>query len=125
MILLDSSILIELFRKKDKEKTLFYSLSKSYVEMCISSITYYEIGVGNRKSHTDYWEALCNDLNVISFDKSCSDNAISIYLELLKANKMIDLADILIGATAVTHHIPIATLNVKHFDRISGLEIIK
>ncbi len=26
MILLDSSILIELFRKKDKEKTLFYSL---------------------------------------------------------------------------------------------------
>jgi len=48
MILLDSSILIELFRKKDKEKTIFYSLSQSYSDLCISSITYYEIGVGNR-----------------------------------------------------------------------------
>jgi len=38
---------------------------------------------------------------------------------------MIDLADILIGATAVTYSIPIATLNVKHFDRIKGLEIMK
>ena len=51
MILLDSSILVELFRKKNKEKTLFYSLSQSYNNLCISSITHYEIGVGNRNSH--------------------------------------------------------------------------
>jgi predicted nucleic acid-binding protein len=37
---------------------------------------------------------------------------------------MIDLADILIGATALTHDIPLATLNRKHFERIKGLEII-
>jgi tRNA(fMet)-specific endonuclease VapC len=37
---------------------------------------------------------------------------------------MIDLADILIGATALTHDIPLATLNTKHFERIKGLEII-
>jgi len=54
MILLDSSILIEMFRKKDKEKTLFYSLSQTSDDLCISSITYYEIGIGNRKSHADY-----------------------------------------------------------------------
>jgi tRNA(fMet)-specific endonuclease VapC len=54
MILLDSSILIELFRKKDKEKTLFYSIVNTYKTLCISSITYYEIGIGNRKSHSDY-----------------------------------------------------------------------
>jgi len=53
-ILLDSSVLIELFRKKEKEKTLFYSVSKKYNDLCISSITNYEIGIGNRKSHTAY-----------------------------------------------------------------------
>ncbi len=125
MILLDSSILIELFRKKDKEKTLFYSLAKIYKTLCISSITYYEIGIGNRKSHADYWETLSENLQVLPFNKECSDNAITIYLDLLKANKMIDLADILIGATALTHSLPIATLNDKHFNRIKGLEIIK
>ena len=125
MILLDSSILIELFRKKDKEKTLFYSLAKTFKTLCISSITYYEIGIGNRKSHFDYWDILSENLRILPFDKECSDNAITIYLDLLKANKMIDLADILIGATALTHNLPIATLNDKHFNRIKGLEIIK
>jgi len=64
-------------------------------------------------------------LRVIPFDKACSNCAVTIYLDLLKANKMIDLADILIGATAVAYNIPIATLNVKYFDRIEGLKIIK
>ncbi len=125
MILLDSSILIELFRKKEKDKTLFYSLAKSNKTLCISSITYYEIGIGNRKLHLDYWEKLSKNLKIIPFDKDCSDNAILIYLDLLKKNKMIDLADILIGATAITHNIPIATLNEKHFNRIKSIEIIK
>ncbi|MDP3915400.1 MAG: type II toxin-antitoxin system VapC family toxin [Bacteroidota bacterium] len=125
MILLDSSILIELFRKQDKAKTLFYKLSQTSVKLCISSITHYEIGIGNRKSHDEYWESLSMNLRVIPFDKACSNSAVTIYSELLKANKMIDLADILIGATAITYSIPIATLNVKHFDRIKGLEIIK
>lgn len=125
MILLDSSILIELFRKKDKQKTLFFGLTKKYKIFCISSITYYEVGVGNRKSHSSYWEKLNENLRILPFDKECSDCAITIYLELLKTNKMIDLADILIGATALAHNIPIATLNDKHFNRIKGLEIIK
>jgi len=125
MILLDSTILIELFRKKDKEKTLFYSLAKTYEILCISSITFYEIGIGNRKSHSDYWEKLSGNLRILPFDKECSVYAITLYLDLLKANKMIDLADILIGATALTHNLPIATLNEKHFKRIIGLEIIK
>ena len=58
MILLDSSILIELFRKKDKKKTLFYNLSQSAKDLSISTITYYEIGIGNRKSHFDFWDSL-------------------------------------------------------------------
>lgn len=37
---------------------------------------------------------------------------------------MIDIADLFIGATALTHNLPIATLNIKHFNRIKGLEII-
>ncbi len=72
MILLDSSVLIELFRKKDKEKTLFFKLSKKNIDFCISSITYYEISIGNRESHDKFWEKLTevfknsNDVNILS-----------------------------------------------------------
>jgi tRNA(fMet)-specific endonuclease VapC len=44
---------------------------------------------------------------------------------MLKNNKIIDIADILIGATALSHNIPIATLNNNHFERIKNLELIK
>jgi len=125
MILLDSSILIELFRKKDKSKTMFFHLSQSYSELSISSISYYEIGIGNREAHFAYWEKLTETIAVLPFDKICSKTAIDIYRDLLSKNKMIDLADLFIGATAVTHSIPIATLNVKHFSRISGLKILE
>ena len=125
MILLDSSVLIELFRKKDKKKTLFYSIYQSYTDLCISSITYYEVGIGNRKSHFDYWKKLSDKLTVMPFDKACSITAISIYTDLKSTNNMIDFADILIGATALTHNIPIATLNIKHFQRIKKLELIE
>lgn len=124
MIILDSSVLIEMFRKKDKQNTLFYKLSKEFNDLAISSITHYELGVGNRKSHSDYWEILCENLLILPFDKSCSEEAITIYLDLLKKNKIIDFADILIGATAVAYDIAIATLNVKHFERIKNLKLI-
>lgn len=124
MILLDSSVIIELFRKKDKQNTLFYKIAESYSELYISSLTHYEVGIGNKEKHFDYWQTLCNNLTVIPFDKTCSLTAISIYKNLTGRNKMIDLADILIGATAVSHHFPIATLNAKHFERIENLEII-
>ncbi|MCF8308609.1 MAG: type II toxin-antitoxin system VapC family toxin [Bacteroidales bacterium] len=125
MILLDSSVLIELFRKQKKEKTLFYKIAKSYSPLYISSITHYEVGIGNRKSHFEYWHTLSNHLNVIPFDKSCSLTAIDVYNDLLKTNNLIDLADILIGATALTHNMSLATLNIKHFERIKDLPLFE
>jgi predicted nucleic acid-binding protein len=125
MILLDSSVLIDFFRKKDKKETLFFQLSKADSEFCISSITHYEIGIGNRKNHFNFWEKLTENMTVIPFDQACSENAINIYLDLLNSNRMIDLADLLIGATALTYNIPIATLNKKHFERIKKLTLIE
>ena len=46
-------------------------------------------------------------------------SAISIF-ELL-----IEFRDILIGATAILYNIPIATLNIKHFERIDNLQFHK
>lgn len=37
---------------------------------------------------------------------------------------MIDIEDILIGATALSNGMKLATDNKNHFDRIEGLEII-
>ncbi|HBX50225.1 MAG: twitching motility protein PilT [Bacteroidetes bacterium RIFOXYA12_FULL_35_11] len=124
MILLDSSILIDLFRKQNKEKTMFHKLIEIESEFCISSVTHYEIGLGNKKSYNQFWNELYNNITVIPFDKSCSATAIEIYIDLKGKNKLIDIADIWIAATAKTYNLRLATLNKKHFIRISGLELI-
>lgn len=42
---------------------------------------------------------------------------------LKKAEKTVDDFDLLIGSTAVTNNLIIATNNKKHFDRIKGIKI--
>lgn len=124
MILLDSSIIIDFFRKRNKEKTHLYKITDRFKVIAISSISHYEIGIGNRKSHHDFWTELTSNLHVIPFDKRCSEIATEIYLHLLRNNNMIDMADIFIGATAIHLNIPLATLNIKHFKRIDGIQLI-
>lgn len=43
---------------------------------------------------------------------------------LLDSPLLIDLADLLIAATAVTHGMSLATLNKKHFERIANIVLI-
>jgi predicted nucleic acid-binding protein len=124
MILLDSSVLIYLFRKKDKTKSFFFDLLSEENDFAISAITQYEIGIGNKSSSSEFWNDLYSKLVVLPFDQNCSDVAIDVYANLKKKNQLIDLADQLIGATAKSHRLPIATLNKKHFQRIERLILI-
>ncbi len=125
MILLDSSVLIELFRTKDKSKTLFYKIASTEKDFAISIITHYEIFTGSTDNQESFWKDFLDKIQILDFDLMSSDQAVKIYKQLKKANKMIDLADILIAATSISNHIPLATLNLNHFERIPALEIVK
>ena len=125
MILLDTTVLIELFRKKNKQKTFFYELTKEYSEFSISTITHYQILIGSNKAQDRFWDNFFSSLNVLPFDTACSYEAVKIYKDLKAKNKLIGLSDLTIGATAKAKKLQLATLNVKHFERIEGLEIIR
>jgi predicted nucleic acid-binding protein len=125
MILLDSSVLIELFRTPNKEKTLFYKLSSIENDFAISIITHYEIFTGSNDKQDSFWKEFLDTVEILDFDIQSSEQAVKIYKYLKKTNKMIDLADILIAAASISNNIPIATLNLNHFERIKELEIIK
>ncbi|MBI4649037.1 MAG: type II toxin-antitoxin system VapC family toxin [Bacteroidia bacterium] len=119
MIIIDTSVLIEYFRKKDKTRTFFYELSGKYAEIGISVITKYEIFVGSKDLQDDFWHSLFTELKVFHFTDKEMFEAVSIQKSLLKANMMIGFGDIAIGATAKAHNQAIATMNVKHFERIN------
>jgi tRNA(fMet)-specific endonuclease VapC len=124
MILLDSSVLIELFRSTNKENTLFYKLASDETNFAISAITHYEIFSGSNYKQDSFWDNLIDSVEILDFDLQASLQAVQIYKELKKNNQMIDLADILIAATSISNNIKLATLNLKHFERIKVLEIV-
>ncbi|MGM0944166.1 MAG: type II toxin-antitoxin system VapC family toxin [Bacteroidota bacterium] len=124
IIYLDSGVLIEYFRKKDKSKSKLFLLSQKYQIVKVSSITYYEILLGSNKNQIQFWNEFFEKVEVLSFDQKAGLIASKIYKQLKRENKLIAIADILIAAVALANELDIATLNRKHFERIDGLSLI-
>ena len=126
MICLDTSILIEYFRKTKKENSTLYKLANEHESFAVSIITKFEIYCGcNSKEQLSFWEQLFLKFRIFPFDEISNEEAVKIYQELKKDNKLIELPDIFIGATAKVHKLKLATNNKKHFKRIKGLELLK
>ncbi|GAB3420758.1 type II toxin-antitoxin system VapC family toxin [Niabella aquatica] len=124
IVLLDTSILIDLFRKSDKENSVLVSLIRQGFTYCISSVTEYEIYTGTTSGQTDFWNKFLQKTEVLSFDKNAAKVAVEINKELKRKRKLIDIADLFIAAIAIANNLQFATLNKKHFDRIDDLVII-
>jgi len=124
MILLDTSILIEMFRAKDKTTSFFYKLSENNDDFAISILTHYEIFRGSSGFQDVFWTNFLRTVDIIPFNVMSSNEAIRIYKLLKSQNNMIDFADLLIAATAIAHDLSLATLNFKHFARIPDLHIL-
>jgi tRNA(fMet)-specific endonuclease VapC len=123
-ILIDTSVIIDHFRKKDKTNTLLIQLYKKYL-LYISSVTVFELynGATSQQKVNDI-ELLLKNVKVLDFTSKVALEASKIYRQLLSENKIIEFRDIFIASTAITNKIPVSTFNQNHFERIKGLRII-
>jgi tRNA(fMet)-specific endonuclease VapC len=124
MILLDTSVLIDYYRKTDKANSVLMGLLNKGYRFAISVVTKYEICAGATDSQQSFWKAVFEAISILPFDEGCVDGAVTLNANLKRKRKQIDLADLFIAATALQHNLPIATLNKKHFERIDSLGII-
>lgn len=125
IILADTSILIDYFRKTDKANSIFISLFDQGYDFAISAITHYEIYSGTTSNQFQFWKNLLQRTKVLALDEVVAQAAVNINIELKRKRKQIEMADLFIAATAIANNLPFATLNRKHFDRIDELIIIE
>ena len=125
VVLVDTSILIDYYRKTDKSNSVWVALVRQGYEFAISAISKYEIYSGAALGQLTFWNNVLLTVPVIPFDEACVDIAVAINANLKRKRKQIDLADLFIAATAITHNLIFATLNRRHFDRIDELTIIE
>ena len=126
MICLDTNILIAHKRAKtvDKDKTELYRLAVQGYRFAVSSITVYELLRGDNQDEDRYWKMMFADMDILSFDFACAEQAARIYKDLKQKGLLIEAEDLLIGATALQHRLTLATNNRRHFERIEGLLLL-
>lgn len=121
----DSSVLIEYFRKSKKENSFFYKLlDKNFQGFAASVIVHFEIYKGASGLQTEYWNNLFEDILIVPYNQSINKIGLSIYQQLKRVRKSIEFRDLAIAATALFSNRPLATINKKHFENIEGLELI-
>ncbi|MDX2194958.1 MAG: type II toxin-antitoxin system VapC family toxin [Cytophagales bacterium] len=124
LILIDTSIPIDFYRKKLKEKTVWYNLLKQGYSFSVSVVTKYELLCGADNMQSEYWDKVFDEILVLPFDNEAVLKAVEINKNLMVKSKQIDMADLFIAATALSNGLSISTLNKKHFERIDELIII-
>lgn len=123
-VLLDTSVIIDFLRVKDKQPTILFSLANKRIKLYISMITQAELYSGKHiwkvKLAMNEMEVLLGGLYVLPFDQKLTKSAGG-----LRAEYDIDLLDAIIAATAISAKLPLVTLNIKDFQKIKGLKVLE
>ena len=124
-LMLDSSILIDYFRKTDKSKSRLVQHFQNFESIFISTITEFEIYNGASEAHKDFWNKLLTRIIVLDFDRKAARKSADIVSQLKLKRKTIDKPDLFIAATAIVNNLELDTLNTKHFKDISELTLFE
>jgi len=123
-LMIDTSILIDYFRKKDKSKSRLVSHFREYDKIFISTITEFEIFNGASEAHKEFWETLLASLIVLDFNRVAARQSAKTIVQLKSKRKTIDEPDLFIAATAIAYGLRLDTLNTKHFIDIENLNLL-
>lgn len=123
-ILVDTSIIIDYIRQKDKRKTILVHLEQSQSRLFASILTYAECYAGKsiweKKEAMETLKILFSNIEIVPIDEIIAKRAGSI-----RARSHIDLLDAIIAATALVHELDLATLNVKDFVMIKDISLFQ
>lgn len=123
MLLVDTDVLIWYLRGKERA----YEAIESLNGFSISVITYMELvqGMRNKQELNSFRQALRRwNAEVIYVSEEISAKAM-FYVEQHFLSHSLELADALIGASAISHGIPLLTGNEKHYRMLRDLELLK
>lgn len=121
-LLVDSSVIIDFLRRKNKQDTLLYKLVEEGCGLNISLITHTELYAGKsvwqKKTAQKELEELFSGIHILHLDTKISQKAGEI-----RAKYDTNLFDAIIAATSITYEIELVTLNVKDFEMIPKIKL--
>ena len=123
MYLIDSDILINFLKAKSNAVEILGKLKPE--ERGTSIICVGEILEGLTEKQKKYFAKLVNLTTVYNIDLKVIVKFAEIRGKLRKNGNLIDNFDLLIAATCLVNNLTLITNNLKHFERIEGLKILR
>jgi len=122
-VVIDTCVLIEHFRSRQKDNTILFKLNEKYT-LYISAVTQFEFMVGTKPEHKEKIRAILDAFQILAFDSKSAEIA-SVISDFLKIkHRQTEFRDVFIAATAISKKLPLSTLNTRHFKEIEGLKLI-
>ena len=123
MMLVDTDVLIWYLRGNEKA----YEVIENMSGFSLSVVTYMELvqGMRNKQELNSLRQALRGwNATIIYLSEEISAKAM-FFVEQHFLSHSLELADALIGATAITHGVPLLTGNDRHYKVLNDLEVRK
>jgi predicted nucleic acid-binding protein len=126
--LLDTSVYSQPVRNTPLERVMQRWSALGEDAVCIAALVHAELLQGlvarNSKSFwSRYEEMLAGQYAVLPFDRGVAETYARLVVELQQAGTPKPIADLMIAATAKHHNLTIATLNLKDFTGIPGVNV--
>lgn len=129
--LIDSSVFIGLERGRLPLRVLATALPSETVALSVVTVSELLVGAHRARSHAQrlereaFVEQLLEAFPVLPFDLRCARVHASIGASLTADGRTIGAHDLLIAATALAHAYAVVTLNIRDFDWVPGLRVIR
>jgi len=121
--LFDTDVLIAYLRGYHQAVELLKALAAQRFDFLISPVTIIEIEAGIRDTEKENTYDFLDIFEVCTVDRSIAHWAGSSLRKYRKKGVTLGLADVIIAATAVIHHLTLVTYNTSHYP-MSGLQIL-
>ena len=76
-LMIDTSLLIDYFRKTDKTKARLVQLSQQFEQLVISSVTEFEVYSGATPPQLPFWQEILSEVVVLPFDGKAAHVAVT------------------------------------------------
>ena len=133
-LILDSSVIIAAERKRQTVEQLLTSVGQAFgeVEIAISAVTLAELVHGVARANTPeiraarraFIDELKKHVPLHPVTDGTAEIAGQISGEQAAKGITLPADDLLIGASAIEQGYAVATLNIRHFEKIPGLQIV-
>lgn len=123
-ILIDSSIIIDHLRLKNKKQTILYRLFQNKHDLFASILTHTESYAGKsvweKESVRNHLKNILAGIQILPLEEIISEKAGQIC-----ARYNLEIVDAIIAATALSSGFDLATLNIKDFEKVDGIKFFK